>query len=151
MGRAKLHLELLSTKKRRRKTYEIRRKGLKKKAEELSTLCRVDLCMIVHPPPLKNEEIEQLVWSNDPGQVANLIESHKLSRLGDEYSMSRTYNFSTFYEDQTRKIKEDIEKLRKKNREAKYPNWDERFNHFSLEELKILTDVLTENINAAKG
>ncbi|XP_073050373.1 agamous-like MADS-box protein AGL82 isoform X2 [Primulina eburnea] len=151
MGRAKLRLELLSTEKGRRKTYEIRRKGLKKKAEELSTLCGVDLCMIIHPPPLKNEEIEPFVWSNDPGQVANLIESHKLSSLGDGYfSRSKTYNLSSFYKDQTRKVEEEIEKVKKTIREVKYPNWDQQYDSFSEEELRMFARVLTAKVEFTK-
>ncbi|XP_073301972.1 agamous-like MADS-box protein AGL92 [Primulina huaijiensis] len=151
MGRGRLNLQLLQSQKARRKAYETRKRGLEKKANELSTLCGVDVCLIMYPPPLKNEEIEPYVWSNKPDQVENLIESHKLSRSGDGYFFrSKTYNLSSFYKDQTRKVEEEIEKVKKTIREVKYPNWDQQYDSFSVEELRMFARVLTAKVESTK-
>ncbi|KZV30585.1 MADS-box transcription factor PHERES 2-like [Dorcoceras hygrometricum] len=150
MGRARLRLELQRCPKARRKTYETRKKALLKKASELSTLCGVDVCMIMYPPPIKNEETEPFVWSNDPAQVLNLIESHKLSRLGGEWSSSKTCDLTWFYKDQTTKIEEEINKVKKANRHLKYPNCEEKYASLTSEELRIFSEVLTAKLEYAK-
>lgn len=148
MGRGRLSLQLLQSPKARRKAYETRKRGLEKKANELSVLCGVDVCLIMYPPPLKNEEIEPYVWSNKPDQVANLIESHKLSDKCS--SRSRTYNLSSFYKGQTSKVEEEIENVKKTIREVKYPSWDEQYDSFSEEELKMFARVLTAKVESTK-
>ncbi|XP_073138873.1 agamous-like MADS-box protein AGL29 [Henckelia pumila] len=150
MGRCRLRLELLDNPKARRRTYESRKKGLEKKASELSTLCGVEVCLITYPPPLKNEGTEPFVWSNNPDQAANMLESYKTSTLAGECSRSRTYDLAWFYKDRTTKLEEEIEKVRKTVREAKYPSWDERYDSLSSEELKMFVGVLTAKMESTK-
>ncbi|KZV35333.1 hypothetical protein F511_38841 [Dorcoceras hygrometricum] len=88
------------------------------------------------PPVAKNEETEPFVWSNDPAQVANLIESHIMSMLDGECSRSRTYDMSWFYEDQTRKIQAEINKVKGTTQQLKYPNCEEEYGCLSSEELR---------------
>lgn len=102
----------------------------------------------MYPPPLKNEEIEPYVWSNKPDQVANLIESYELSDQCS--SRSRTYNLSSFYKDQTRKVEEEMENVKKTIREVKYPSWDEQYDSFSEEELRMFARVLTAKVESTK-
>ncbi|KAF3432722.1 hypothetical protein FNV43_RR23824 [Rhamnella rubrinervis] len=57
MGRGKLKLELITNEKSRKRTFEKRSKGLVKKCSELSTLCDVDVCMVMVDPRHNNHNI----------------------------------------------------------------------------------------------
>ncbi|WKA08538.1 hypothetical protein VitviT2T_026252 [Vitis vinifera] len=48
MGSGKLKMELIANEKLRCRTFRNRQKGLKKKLQELSTLCDVEACMIMY-------------------------------------------------------------------------------------------------------
>ncbi|XP_043694612.1 agamous-like MADS-box protein AGL80 [Telopea speciosissima] len=50
MGRAKVKLELIAKERSRNTTFQKRKKGLKKKTNEFSTLCDVDACLIIFGP-----------------------------------------------------------------------------------------------------
>lgn len=137
-------MELIKCEKARRLAFEKRRKGLEKAANELSTLCGVDIGMIIYAPPH-----EPTIWPRDDREkVERMILSYK-SRSGHEGKYG-TYNLPSFFKDQTEKVQDEIKKLRKKTREAKYPAWDDRLNGLSQDELKALAGVLMAKIHAAR-
>ncbi|OVA10793.1 Transcription factor [Macleaya cordata] len=72
MGRAKLNMELIAKEKSRYTTFLKRKKGLKKKIYEFSTLCGVDACMILYAPKQGDRSIEPETWPN------NLDETHRI-------------------------------------------------------------------------
>ncbi|KAL2229695.1 agamous-like MADS-box protein AGL92 [Sesamum indicum] len=150
MVRAKLRLELISSEKARVAAFERRKKGLEKAADELSTLCGVDIGMIVYLPAQNNEANEPTIWpKNGHELLASLTHSYE-SRSGCD-CRSRTYNLSAFFKDQTERTEEELNKLRKKMREAKYPKWDGRYNCLSGDQLKEIVSLLTTKIDAVRG
>ncbi|KAI3469307.1 hypothetical protein Pfo_025970 [Paulownia fortunei] len=149
MGRGKLRMQLISNEKARRMAFEKRKKGLEKAANELSTLCGVDIGMIIYGPAQSNESNEPTIWPRNHEVVAGLIDSYK-SR-SDYDCRYRTYNLSAFFKDQTEKVEDELGKLRKKMREVKYPKWDDKFNCLSQDELKQFVSVLKAKIDAVRG
>ncbi|XP_059626035.1 MADS-box transcription factor PHERES 2-like [Cornus florida] len=150
MGRAKLKMELISNEKKRHSTFQKRNKGLKKKAYELSTLCDVNVCMIIYGPKQNEHHSMELgMWPSNPHEIQRMIELFK--NRSEQDRNSRTHDLSDFFEDRTRKVEEEVEKLRKKNdNEAKYPSWDQRYNTLSEEHLRQLSSLLDDKVAVAK-
>ncbi|XP_071691980.1 uncharacterized protein [Rutidosis leptorrhynchoides] len=129
MGRAKLRMELISKDKTRNTTYQKRKEGIKKKAKELSTLCAVDIGIIIYPPDSNVPEI----WpENDYDHFKKTIANYK-SKNGE--TSRRTYDLKDFFEDRSKKIEDELLKARKRNLEAKYATWFEELN--GLNELQL--------------
>ncbi|KAL0414810.1 UNVERIFIED_CONTAM: hypothetical protein Sradi_1682700 [Sesamum radiatum] len=146
MERRKLRLELISNEKARVAAFEKRKKSLEKAAYELSTLCGIDIGMIVYRPAQNNEAKEPSVWpKNGHELLASLIDSYK-SRSGND-CRSSTYNLSAFFKDQTQRTEEELKKLRA----VKYPKWDGRYNCMSGDELKEIVSLLKAKLDAVKG
>ncbi|KAG8370502.1 hypothetical protein BUALT_Bualt14G0123500 [Buddleja alternifolia] len=149
MGRGKLRMELISKPKARLMAFEKRKKSLEKKADELSTLCGVNICMIIYWRKHDNESNEPMIWPRNHEVVASMIDSYK-SRSNHD-CRDRIYNLSNFFKDQTEKIEEERQKLSKKMKEVKYPKWDEGYDGLSYDEMKEFASMLTARIDAARG
>ncbi|KAK4405488.1 hypothetical protein Sango_0555300 [Sesamum angolense] len=151
MGRAQLRLELISNEKARVAAFGKRKKSLDKAAHELSTLCGVDIGMVVYFPAQNNEANQPTIWPKDGHELlTSLIHSYK-SRSGYDCTRSSTYNLSDFFKDQTERTEEELKKLRKKMRAVKYPKWDERYNCSPGDQLKEIVSLLKAKIDAVSG
>ncbi|GFQ05660.1 mads-box transcription factor 4 [Phtheirospermum japonicum] len=99
MGRGKLRMQLIINSKARRKYFEKRKKSLEKAAKDLSTLCGVDIGMIVYAPAQgKHSDQPITIWPPGNQQVlVGLIDSYKAS------SCNKTYTLSDFCKEKTEK------------------------------------------------
>ncbi|KAL7157372.1 hypothetical protein ABFS83_02G073500 [Erythranthe nasuta] len=123
MGRAKLNMELINKEKSRNITFKKRKEGLVRKMHEFTTLCDVGACMIIYGPKQDKAAVgpaEPEIWPPNPEQVRRIIDIYK-SKNKD--SGNKNFGLSDFFHDRKRKIDEELDKLRKKNFEAKYPTW----------------------------
>ncbi|GFP95734.1 mads-box transcription factor 4 [Phtheirospermum japonicum] len=104
MGRGKLRMQLISNSKARRKYFEKRKKSLEKAAKDLSTLCGVDIGMIVYAPAQgKHSDQPITIWPPENQQVlVGLIDSYKAS------SCNKTYTLSDFFKDKTEKVEDEV-------------------------------------------
>ncbi|XP_060190511.1 transcription factor CAULIFLOWER-like [Lycium barbarum] len=149
MGRRKIGMELIKNERSRNLTYQKRKKGLEKKADELSTLCQVKLCMIIYAPKHSDKQQEETVtiWP-EKDTVRSLIESYR-GRSDDDRRL-RTHDLSFYFKDLARKVEIESAKLRKSNHEAKYPTWDQLYDNLSTDQLKQLTALLGAKIEVTK-
>jgi hypothetical protein len=128
MGRAKLT------------TFHNRKKGLKKKAYELSTLCGVDTCVIIFGP--KEGEFSSTkpeIWPENHEEVRRI-----LTRFKDHSKEKRekpSIGLPESFENQKKKIEDELSKRQGQN-DIEYPTWDERMERFSQQELKKLISLL---------
>ncbi|EPS73650.1 hypothetical protein M569_01111 [Genlisea aurea] len=154
MGRTKVRMELITNQKSRIKAYEKRKKGLEKGAHELSTLCGVDIAMILYGPLGGEGETTTNIWpkeGEDSQVLSNLIQAYNLSAPHVD-SRYRTYNLTSFYKDQTDSINEEMKRLRKKNRDAMYLQWDDKtIRSLSAQDLQKFSATLAAKIDAVKG
>ncbi|XP_022861491.1 MADS-box protein defh21-like [Olea europaea var. sylvestris] len=118
MGRAKLNMELISKEKSRNITFKKRKEGLMRKMHEFTTLCDVNACVIIYPPKQDKNTEEPEVWPQNLEEIRRIIDIYKNK---NKDSGNKTYGLSDFFIERKRKIKDELEKLRKKNMEAKYP------------------------------
>ncbi|KAJ0547519.1 putative transcription factor MADS-type1 family [Helianthus annuus] len=115
MGRAKIAMEPITSDKKRKLTFNMRKQGLIKKAHDLATLCDVDVSMIIST---NDQETPQQIFPPD---------SDKLNRLIDLYKHCTNpvnqYVLLDFFMDRKNKMEEELVKAKKKNVEAKYHSW----------------------------
>lgn len=137
MGRAKQRMELIRNGKSRYVTFQKRKKGMKKKAYELQTLCDVEVCLIVYGPTTDehhNDPLEAEIWPENPDTIHHLLDSYK--NQPPEERVKKTQTLSNFFIDRNQKIEDSLVKLRKKNDEATYSTWDDRYSNWSMEQLR---------------
>ncbi|KAK2968628.1 hypothetical protein RJ640_030708 [Escallonia rubra] len=146
MGRAKLSMELIKNEKSRSATFQKRMIGLKKKCHELSTLCGVNVGMIVYAPKKDGEPGEPDIWPPRRHDIVDLI--NKYRSKPNEDRKKRTICLSDFFEDRKEKAENTLMKLRKINEEAKYPTWDTLYETLSTGQLQEVKSFLESKIEA---
>ncbi|XP_021910630.1 agamous-like MADS-box protein AGL82 [Carica papaya] len=129
-------MELITKVYSRSQTYQKRKKGLKKKALEFSTLCGVDTCMILYGPNHKGQTRKAEVWPDSPSEVFRIIGKYK-AKAFDSHAV-RSFDLFDFFSRRNKKIQDDILKLRKTNITAKFPTWNNSLNNLSLDQIKAL-------------
>lgn len=72
MGRGRLAMKLIEKQKARNVTFQKRKNGIIKKAQELSTLCGVDALLIIYNPNSDNNDQPE-TWPRDPTQVSSFF------------------------------------------------------------------------------
>ncbi|KAF5743301.1 agamous-like MADS-box protein AGL14 [Tripterygium wilfordii] len=66
-------MELMSNEQSRMRTYQKRKKGLMKMTYEFSTLCGVEVCVIIHEDRSAGVE----TWPKNPNEVKGIIDKHR--------------------------------------------------------------------------
>ncbi|KAM5564310.1 agamous-like MADS-box protein AGL82 [Rosa sericea] len=146
-GGGKLNMQLIADERSRRITFQKRKKGILKKAYEFSTLCGVDMCLIIYGPKQSDRRPTELhTWPQNSDEVNRIIEKFKLNNK----PATKTYNLSDWLHEQKVKMDAKISKLRSDMYEAKYPTWDDRINDFSEHQLEELVHLLDQKIESGK-
>nr|GFA29182.1 agamous-like MADS-box protein AGL82 [Tanacetum cinerariifolium] len=143
MGRAMLRMELIPKEKTQITTYQRRKCGIIKKANEFTILCDVDTVMIINPPNSNETE----VWPKNPDQIKKGIASYKYKK-GE--TRKRTYNLNDFFQDRRKKIEDKLMKARKKNMEAKYLTWFHALNSLPEHQLRQFAAKLEQKEHDAR-
>lgn len=116
-----------------------------KAADELSTLCGIDMCAVIFSPC----DPEPYVWPSQMG-AQRVIERFK--NLSDKEQNIRMVNQETFTRQMLTKVGEQVEKQKKKNREKEMTHvmYDclngEAFQNLSLVDLNFLSCLLSQKI-----
>ncbi|KAG6387571.1 hypothetical protein SASPL_152763 [Salvia splendens] len=95
MRRGKLKMELVKKEKARLAALKMRKEGLVKKIEQLSTLCDVPACMIIHDPSTNFS----FIWPDDFFQVRRLIDSFKANPTA-----VKPYGLSDFFKGRQKEL-----------------------------------------------
>uniref|UniRef100_A0A803KXU1 MADS-box domain-containing protein n=1 Tax=Chenopodium quinoa TaxID=63459 RepID=A0A803KXU1_CHEQI len=136
MGRAKIAMEFIVKEKTRNATYGKRKKGLLKKAHELSILCNVPVCIIIYPYKEGKQSSEAEVYAfkgdlitesnamdlsraTDPMVAREMIDRYV--RIPNEEKYKRALNLFDMFDEWTKKADQELSKLRHKNALVKYP------------------------------
>ncbi|KAG7613506.1 Transcription factor MADS-box superfamily [Arabidopsis suecica] len=127
-------------------TYKKRKASLYKKAQEFSTLCGVETCLIVYGPTKATDVVisEPEIWPKDETKVRAIIRKYK-----DTVSTScrKETNVETFVND-VGKGNEVVTKKRVK-RENKYSSWEEKLDKCSREQLHGIFCAVDSKLNEA--
>ncbi|GAV69940.1 SRF-TF domain-containing protein [Cephalotus follicularis] len=147
MGRGKLKMELIDKEKPRMSTFKKRRMGLLKKAKELNVLCDVETCVIIFGPQSEDGSVELVTYPVESHKVMDII--NKFKGKGTDRKLPK--NMSEFFYLRKKKVDDQIAKLRKANKEARFPSWDTRCDAFSFDQLNFLDATLKTKIQIAKN
>ncbi|KAL6968611.1 hypothetical protein U1Q18_034412 [Sarracenia purpurea var. burkii] len=142
-------MEFINKDKARYVTFQKRKKGLEKKTYELKTLCDVEVCLIIYGPKMDERLTELEIWPQTPDVIQHSIRSYR--NQSNEDRKKRTLVLSNFFEDRNQKIEEALVKLRKRNDEATYSTWDDRYNDLSKEQLREFEYMLEQKLRDVKG
>ncbi|KAL1193141.1 Agamous-like MADS-box protein AGL82 [Cardamine amara subsp. amara] len=127
-------LRRIANDKTRITTYKKRKACLYKKAEEFSTLCGVETCLIVYGPTKAADVVisEPEIWPKDETKVRDVIRKYR-----DTVSNScrKETNVETFVND-LGKAKEAEPIKRVKSNNNKYCIWEEKLDKCSREQLR---------------
>nr|GEU33953.1 transcription factor, MADS-box [Tanacetum cinerariifolium] len=131
MGRVKRPMQPINDVNKRRSTFLRRKEGLIKKARELSTLCDVNLSMIICSDHQQGPEI----FPQDPVKLNDMINAYKTKRVSDPQKI-KSYGLCDFFNDSKNKME------KKRNLEAKFPTSFEFMDNSSQEQLIDFADEL---------
>ncbi|TXG69097.1 hypothetical protein EZV62_004032 [Acer yangbiense] len=112
-------------------TYNRRKTTLMRKANQLSKLFDVKVCVICFGP---DKTVE--TWPENRSEVCDIISKYKLGGLGN-MGRGKKHNLVGFLENKKKKLEEKSNKKIMKNLVGGcvYSTWDERLDRFSEEEL----------------
>nr|ASZ79980.1 MADS89 [Bambusa multiplex] len=110
MARKKVNLLRIANDSTRRTTFKKRRKGLMKKAQELSTLCDVKACVVVYG----EGEAQPEVWPSVPA-ARSILERFKAMPELDQCKKMMTQE--GFLRQRITKLREQLQKSQRENRE----------------------------------
>ncbi|KAF3457276.1 hypothetical protein FNV43_RR01933 [Rhamnella rubrinervis] len=148
MGRGKLKLELIPNEKSRKTTFLKRSKGLIKKCSQLSTLCDVDVCMIINGGAGGPREQQVRTYPDKSEEVHRII--HRYLTTTKDNPPKKITGLSDFFVDEKKKLDSELSKLYK----AKYPVSDELIDQYcpngDPNELLGFLNLLDERIKEAE-
>ncbi|KAK7328333.1 hypothetical protein VNO77_22437 [Canavalia gladiata] len=156
MGRGRIPMELIQKEKARNITFQKRKNGLMKKVYEFSTLCGVDVCLIMYPSSVEGEgSTEPETWPQDLGEVQRIISKYH-NTTNDR--RPKVYDVHEYYKDRMKKIESEIFKIRKEKLKIMYPICDNSFNYLGEQQLRIFVSLLdaklescNQRLNMLKG
>nr|GEU80566.1 transcription factor, MADS-box [Tanacetum cinerariifolium] len=131
MGQAKILKQPINDVKKRRITFLRRKEGLIKKARELSTLCDVNVSMIICSDHQQGPEI----FPQDPVILSGMINAYKTKRVSDPRKI-KSYGLCDFFKERKNKIEDELAREKKRNLEAKFPTSFEFLDNSSQEQLR---------------
>ncbi|XP_059433361.1 floral homeotic protein FBP1-like [Corylus avellana] len=146
MGRGKFNMELISNEKTRMATYHKRKKGLKKKVYELSTLCDVETCMIIYGPKQKDHPRDFATWPESQEKLRRIISHFKVKGA----HRNGSHGISRYFIDRKKNIDKEISRNRMKSCDAIFQPWDQRFDGFSEAQVSIALALLEAKLEEAQ-
>ncbi|XP_042042223.1 uncharacterized protein LOC121787531 isoform X3 [Salvia splendens] len=135
-------MELIEDENLRLLTLKKRKEELKQELHQLTTLCDIPACMIIHDLATNSTSI----WPEDSAQVRGLIDSYKA-----DPSALRAYGVSDFISERQKNVEEKVVKLRKTNAESKYPSRDDRLDLMNESQLRELSAALRTESQAVRS
>ncbi|TYI76743.1 hypothetical protein E1A91_D06G098000v1 [Gossypium mustelinum] len=168
MGRRKLKIQRLEDMKARQAKYSKRKKGILKKAKELSILCDVEVVLLLSSPSGKPtlfvgqdpnglycilQKVSNMPFVEREERRAYTLEMLKKFYVNweskfDPLSLPRNNNVDTLklYEDQLQELKDKLTKKSKILRDWKYPE-----NVEDLNQIKFMEDHLIASLNGLRN
>ncbi|XP_027367772.1 agamous-like MADS-box protein AGL80 [Abrus precatorius] len=145
MTRKKVKLAYITDDATRKATFKKRKKGIIKKVNELTILCGIQACALIPSPFDSKTE----VWP-DPEGAKNVIERYQNTPMIDE---RKNVNQERFVMQWVAKTQDQLKKKRQENREKEmtlsmfqYMHGETLPQHFTVEELKCLDNVIDKNM-----
>lgn len=149
VGRAKIPITWIKRDASRHVTFTKRKKGLKKKVEELAILCGVEVCMICFAPQADKPSSGAPYSWGLPG-VSHVI--NKYRSLSKEEQDKKKLDNTSLLEQQIKKLKSELKLKMEQNRDLENQRacflWDDRLNAYDVDDLRQLADMVLDQTRA---
>ncbi|XP_023737263.1 agamous-like MADS-box protein AP3 [Lactuca sativa] len=146
MAPPKVPMEFINDVKKRNLTFETRKQGIIKKANELATLCDVDIAMII----CANDHQKPEIFSPDADTFNSLVNRYVQNRsIAPE--KNRCYGLSDYFNDTKIKMEKELLNAKKNNIEEKFPTWFDFLDNLSEIELRELASSMEAKISFVKN
>ncbi|KAK7283484.1 hypothetical protein RIF29_13033 [Crotalaria pallida] len=145
MGRGRGRMEPIKKEKSRMTTFQKRKNGLMKKAYELSTLCGIDVCLIIYAPQFEGQVPELETWPKDTNEIHRIIEKYNNTTIDRR---PKIYDVQEYYKDRIKKVEAEIAKVHKEKFKIMYPTWDDSFNSLGEEQLRMFVTMLDSRLDS---
>ncbi|XP_028785488.1 agamous-like MADS-box protein AGL29 [Neltuma alba] len=140
MGRRKLTMKTLQSRNARRALFERRKKGLLKKASELSTLCGIDACVIIFPPP-DSENPKAETFPQDPTQLIRNLQEYNAKKKCPE-KRRKNYDLREFFTDRKNQVEAETSGVREQRLKMLCPTWDDSFDNLGEDQMRMFIAAL---------
>ncbi|XP_028785486.1 floral homeotic protein DEFICIENS-like [Neltuma alba] len=140
MGRRKLTMKTLQNRNARRALFERRKKGLLKKASELSTLCGIDACVIIFPPP-DSENPKAETFPQDPTQLIRNLQEYSAKKKCPE-KQRKNYDLREFFTDRKNQVEAETSRVRDQRLKMLCPTWGDSFDNLGEDQLMMFIAAL---------
>ncbi|RDX98116.1 Agamous-like MADS-box protein AGL82, partial [Mucuna pruriens] len=142
MGRGRIPMELIKKEKARKTTFHKRKNGLMKKVYEFSTLCGVDVCVVLDAPNFL--DVPE-TWPQDSREVTRVIQKFQ-NTTSDR--RPKVYNVQEYYNDRMKKVEGEVSKVQKEKIKIMYPTWDDSYNTLGEDQLRVFINILDAKLDA---
>ncbi|KAJ4707045.1 Agamous-like MADS-box protein [Melia azedarach] len=141
-------LEPIKHEKARLATFKKRKGSLMKKVHEFSTLCDVEVCIIIYGPKLKSLPVKPETWASREGKLIDIIRKYKkTTTTADDAQRRSSLSLSKVGKNKAPQVEDDdATRLRKKKCVAKYTTWDQRMDNFTEDQLKMVIDTMDHRL-----
>lgn len=138
-------MELIANEKSRKITFQKRKNGMLKKCYEFSTLCGIDVCMIMYGSKDGSGRPREVVtWPTNKEDVARIIKRYQTQTMSKP--PKRIFTLSDIFMDRKKKMDKEISKLRQAYYDDKYPIPEDFINSLSEDQLRVLLSQLDSKI-----
>ncbi|XP_022143272.1 uncharacterized protein LOC111013182 isoform X2 [Momordica charantia] len=124
-----------------------------KKAFELSTLCDVRTCVLIHgPAPPQDGDcsaVESHTWPLNREEIEGIIRAYKTSYF--QKPLMKSFDLYGYFSDRMKKIEAERAKFRNDAEDIKCPSWDERLECLSGHQLRLVMEDLGSKSEVAEG
>ncbi|WVY89832.1 hypothetical protein V8G54_035346 [Vigna mungo] len=142
MGRGRIPMDLIEKEKARKTTFHKRKNGLIKKVYEFSTLCSVDVGVIIFASKFLDEPE---TWPQDPRELKRVIQKY-LNTTSDR--RPKVYDVEEYFDERMKRIEGEISKVQKEKIQLTYPTWDDSYNTLEEEQLRMFVSILDAKLDA---
>jgi hypothetical protein len=145
MGRARISMELVQKEKTRKKIFLTRKNGLMKKVNEISTLCDVDVCVILYAPNYEGQGfVEPEIWPEDKIKVQRILQKYFNTTIDRR---PKVYDIQEYFKKKMKIVESEIFKVNKEMLKVMYPSWNESFNSLREEQLRLFASILDSKLD----
>lgn len=149
MACQELKSEPIKHEKARLATFKKRKNSLMKKAYEFTTLCDVEVCIIIYGPKVKGQSLKPEIWTSKEGELTSIIRKYKKKISSVDDGQQRTLSLSRFDERKMRQVNDAATMARKKVYVGDFTTWDQGMDSFSEDQLKMILGAMDDKLKAA--
>lgn len=127
-------------------TFKKRKNSLVKKAYEFTTLCDVELCIIIYGPKVKGQSLKPETWTLKEGELTSIIRKYEKKISAIDHGQHRPLSLSKFDESKMRQVDDATTRACKKICVGDFTTWDQGMDSLSEDQLKMILSTMDDKL-----